>query len=131
MMKPPTSIPPLRSGARLIDFATAAASLPATTEKALGEPRSQPAAIAAAIVPTPSILPEDYFRPKGMGPRQHNKVFHRILRSTEGPAYCKAMDRAHAAARELEEAIRVQHAILFTVMLRHYPAMTRRIRKRS
>ena len=76
------------------------------------------------------LLSDRYYLPRGMGPRQHQRVWMRLLRSPEGPTFCKLMDRAFDAKRELEAAVTEQHRMLFAAMQQHYPDMARRIMRK-
>ena len=73
------------------------------------------------------LLSERYYLPRGMGPRQHDRVWRRLLMSPEGPTFCRLMDRVFDARLELEAAVTEQHRMLFATMQRHYPNMARRI----
>jgi hypothetical protein len=123
--------PPPRRGA-VVAFPAAALPRhpsPPTVPSALPRPAKSP--LAGFILPVPELLAKDYFVPKGMGPRQHQKLFWRVLRSPERSAFCQAMDRAYAAKKELEIATGEQHRILFAAMLRHFPDMARRVLARA
>jgi hypothetical protein len=88
----------------------------------------RPAKIVAAILPADGtvreVLCHDYFLPKGMGPRQHNRVFRLILDGEpERQAYIDAMNRSAMARKELEAAVAEQHRLLYAVMWRCFPDM--------
>jgi hypothetical protein len=76
------------------------------------------------------LLPKHYFLPRGMGPRQHQRVWWRLLNSPEGSAYCQLMDRVFDAKRELAAALTEQHRMLFATMEQHYPEMARRVMRK-
>jgi hypothetical protein len=99
------------------------------------EPGAVSAEIAGFIFPAVNLrreglLSERYYLPRGMGPRQHDRVWRRLLRSPEGPTFCRLMDRVFDARLELEAAVTEQHRMLFTTMQQHYPDMARRIMRK-
>jgi hypothetical protein len=92
--------------------------------------RHRRAEIAAAILPAAGTVREfdDDLLPKGMGPRQHNRVFRLILEGEpERQAYLDAMNRGVMARKELKAALAVQHRLLYAVMWRCFPDMARRV----
>jgi hypothetical protein len=93
-------------------------------------PRRRRAEIAAAILPARGTVREfeEDFLPKGMGPRQHNRIFLLIMQGEpERRAYLDAMNRGAMARKELKTAIAEQHRLLYAVMWRCFPDMARRV----
>jgi hypothetical protein len=122
--------PPPKRAPRGAVVAFPAATLPrhpSPATAASDSPRPAASPPARFILPLPKLLAEEYYVPKGMGPRQHQKLFWQIIRSSEGSAYCKAMDRAHKAREELEIAVGEQHRMLFTLMWQQRPHLARRL----
>jgi hypothetical protein len=107
----------------------------APAQQSVKEPSSVSAEIAGFIFPAVNLrrdglLSERYYLPRGMGPRQHDRVWRRLLRSPEGRTFCQLMDRVFDAKLELEAAVTEQHRMLFSAMQQHFPDMARRIMRK-